>query len=32
MAKNAAERRYDRIAWLYDFMEKPMERMFFSGL
>lgn len=32
MAKNAAERRYDRIAWLYDLMEKPVERMFFSGL
>jgi ubiquinone/menaquinone biosynthesis C-methylase UbiE len=32
MTKNTAERRYDRIAWLYDFMEKPMERMFFSGL
>ena len=32
MAKNAAEKRYDRIAWLYDLMEMPMERMFFSGL
>jgi ubiquinone/menaquinone biosynthesis C-methylase UbiE len=32
IAKNVAERRYDRIAWLYDFMEKPMERMLFSGL
>ena len=32
MAKNAAERRYDRTAWIYDSMEKPMERMLFSGL
>ena len=32
MAKNVAERRYDRIAWIYDSMESPTERMFFSSL
>ena len=27
LSHSSAERRYDRIAWLFDFMEFPMERM-----
>ncbi|HEY5527020.1 MAG TPA: methyltransferase domain-containing protein [Candidatus Anoxymicrobiaceae bacterium] len=33
MSKDKAEaRRYDRVAWRYDFLESPMEKMFFSKL
>jgi ubiquinone/menaquinone biosynthesis C-methylase UbiE len=32
MAKNKAEGRYSRIAWIYDFMELPIEKLFFSRL
>ena len=28
----AEARRYDRVAWRYDFLESPMEKMFFSKL
>jgi ubiquinone/menaquinone biosynthesis C-methylase UbiE len=30
MKKNVAKKRYDRIAWIYDFMELPVETMSFS--
>jgi ubiquinone/menaquinone biosynthesis C-methylase UbiE len=30
MEKNVAKKRYDRIAWMYDFMELPVETMSFS--
>jgi ubiquinone/menaquinone biosynthesis C-methylase UbiE len=33
VSKGKAEaRRYDRVAWRYDFLESPMEKMFFSKL
>lgn len=33
MSHNKKEaKRYDRVAWRYDFLELPMERMFFSKL
>ena len=28
----AEARRYDRVAWRYDFLESPREKMFFSKL
>lgn len=31
MEKNVAKKRYDRIAWIYDFMELPVEIMSFSS-
>lgn len=33
MSRDKAEaKRYDRVAWRYDFLESPMEKMFFSNL
>jgi ubiquinone/menaquinone biosynthesis C-methylase UbiE len=33
MSNNKAEaKRYDRVAWRYDFLESPMEMMAFSKL
>lgn len=31
MEKNVAKKRYDRIAWIYDFMELPVEILSFSS-
>jgi len=30
--KKAEAKRYDRVAWRYDLLERPMERMFFARL